>query len=182
MKPEKIYLLPGRGRALDEGLGAELLRRGFNVEGRALVDDFGKLFYPQQIDIIQADLVRINSPEAKLIAISFGAYLYLQAQIGLPAFRGKVLLLSPIVGKATHSQLGKIFIPPQSDRIKNCVKEGQFPLPKRFEIHLGSQDWQCPNDQMKEIASYLDIPLHIVEGAGHRLENEYVKKILEKWL
>ena len=42
-----IYYLPGRGGRLDAGLGQHLLERGYDVTGRATVDEFNRLSFAE---------------------------------------------------------------------------------------------------------------------------------------
>lgn len=94
-----IYCLPGRGGRLDGGLALSLQSRGFNVTGRETVGEFQRLRFSDQIQAIADDLqTSFWNQDALVVANSFGAYLFLHAQTLMPAFPGKALLLSPIVG------------------------------------------------------------------------------------
>ena len=92
MEPDKsIYYLPGRGGQINAGLGQALLARGFEVTGRATVDEFNHLPFQDQIETISQDLLKFFwSKDSKVIANSFGAYLFLHAQTLLDPFPGKV--------------------------------------------------------------------------------------------
>jgi len=99
--PGEIYYLPGMGGRLDLGLGEELIRRGYSLCGRETVGAFKKLNFKHQISAVKQDLMgQFWTPEARVIANSFGAYLFLHAQLELEPFPGRVLLLCPIVGGA----------------------------------------------------------------------------------
>ena len=109
-----IYCLPGRGGRLATGLGEGLSSRGFNVTGRETVGDFRSLAFQEQIDIVAEDLrTRFWQEDARVIANSFGAYLFLHAQAQMEPYVGKVLLLSPIVGDEYFSPS---WTPFQADR------------------------------------------------------------------
>jgi len=76
-----IYYLPGHGGRLDAGLGAELTSRGFDLTGRQTIGPFRNLTFSEQIDLVANDLRTLFWHEdAKVIANSFGAYLFLHAQ------------------------------------------------------------------------------------------------------
>ena len=97
--PREIYYLPGMGGRLDLGLDKELLRCGFSLRGRETAGVFKKLNFKDQINALKQDLLgQFSTPEAHVIANSFGAYLFLHAQLELKPFPGRVLLLCPIVG------------------------------------------------------------------------------------
>ena len=61
--------------------------------------DFRQLPPSHQVAVVASDLQEHFWHEgARVVAVSCGGYLFLQAQAELPPFPGKVLLLSPIVG------------------------------------------------------------------------------------
>ena len=103
-----IYYLPGMGGHLGSGLGQGLLGRGYDVTGRETTGEFRDLKFQSQIDAIAEDL-RANFwyEDSKVIANSFGAYLFLHAQAQLEPYIGKVILLSPIVGEFENEGIGR---------------------------------------------------------------------------
>lgn len=183
-KPETVYYLPGHGGLVSTGLGQALLDRGFDVTGRETVGEFKSLGFQRQVEIVANDLKEYFWKEdAKVIANSFGAYLFLHAQalINEP-YIGQVILLSPIVGEfANDDQLRPMnFIPPYAEKLLELASSGKFPVPLNCEIHVGSEDWQsCPN--ATAFAEMVHIDVHVVEGAGHMLPKEYVGDLLKKF-
>ena len=142
--PSEIYYLPGMGGRLDAGLGEDLLRRGFALSGRETIGAFKKLRFGEQVDAVKQDLVeRFWKPEARVIANSFGGYLFLHAQLGLRSFPGRVLLLSPVIGSTAQSETGMRFYPPRADVLKQTAQAGGFPKPHNIEVHVGEKDWQA---------------------------------------
>ncbi len=178
-----IYLLPGRGGRLNEGLGAELLGRGYQVVGRELHGEFQRLPFATQVDAVANDLQsRFWHEDARVIANSFGAYLFLQAQAQMHSFPGKVLLLSPIVGEAAFEEKMMFFVPPRAKFLKELIFSGRYPTPANCEIHVGEMDWQSNPPNVEAIGATLSIPVVVVPGAGHRLERDYVSTVLASWL
>ena len=184
MEPHKsIYYLPGRGGQLNAGLGQALLARGFEVTGRATVDEFNHLPFQDQIETISEDLLKFFwSKDSKVIANSFGAYLFLHAQTLLDPFPGKVLLLSPIVGEFSDDEKMMNFIPPRAGKLMELASSGLFPSPLNCQIHVGAEDWQSNPDSVKKLADLLKIKLSIVNDAGHKLPIRYVSFLLDDWL
>lgn len=175
----KIYLLPGRGGQLETGLGAELMARGFQVRGRELRGEFARLAFSEQIETVATDLYEYCLIEQSvLIANSFGAYLFLHAQRLLRPFAGRIVFLSPIVGEACDETTRMVFVPPRDGQIQNMLQDGTYPRPANGEIHVGSLDWQSSPKNVARIGEQLQWPVHIVEGAGHRLPSSYVGAIL----
>lgn len=180
---KSIYLLPGKGGRLDKGLGQELSARGYNVFGRELHGEFQKLPFGEQIGIVASDLKSAFWHEdAKVIANSFGAYLFLHAQTLLEPFVGRVLLLSPIVGEATNQEYMMFFVPPRAHRLQELARSGAYPAPARCEIHVGELDWQSVPEIVSDIGERLRMKVSIVPDAGHRLPSEYVGALLDAWL
>lgn len=178
-----IYYLPGHGGRLGTGLGEALLSRGYTVTGRETVDEFRTIPFSEQVAIIAEDLTSSHWHEdALVIANSFGAYLFLNAQALMKPFVGKVLLLSPIVGEfsTVDSKMG--FIPPHSGRLAELAQAGTYPIPLHWEIYVGEQDWQSNPANVTAFAGLLGLSVMVVPKAGHMLGKEYVGALLDRWL
>jgi hypothetical protein len=178
-----VYYLPGAGGRLAGGLGAALMARGCDLAGRETRDDFRRLLFEQQVQTIADDLqAHFWHDYAKVVAVSFGAYLFLHAQARLPAYPGQVLLLSPIVGGFSNDDLGMNFRPPHADRLQALAQSGQFTPPGRCHVHVGSLDWQSRPDDVQAFAALVGIKVTIAAGAGHTLGKDYVGPVLDAWL
>jgi alpha-beta hydrolase superfamily lysophospholipase len=165
------------------GMGQGLLSRGCEISGRELVGEFRKLDFQKQIDHITNDLR--NSfwhEDARVIANSFGAYLLLHAQTQMPAYVGRVILLSPIVGEFSNEETQMNFIPPRANKLLELAKAGNFPIPKQCEIHVGSEDWQSNPANVTALGALLSIKVSVVPNAGHMLPKEYVGGLLDRWI
>lgn len=178
-----IYYLPGNRGRLATGLGEELMRRGWSVAGRETVDDFRALRFGDQVAAVADDLKdHFWREDARVVAVSFGGYLFLHAQATLPAFPGRVLLLSPIVGEATDVSTGMSFVPPLAARLRQRADAGEFAAPSRCHIHVGSMDWQSNPEEVRALAQRTGIAVTVVDGAGHQLGKDYVGRVLDAWL
>jgi len=183
-KDEKksVYYITGMGGQLLTGLGQGLIDKGFNVEGRELIGDFKKLRFQAQLDIIADDLTnRFWHTDSCVIANSFGAYLFLNAQAQIKPYPGKVILLSPILGDFSNEETLTTFVPPFAGRILELAKGNKFPAPLNCEIHVGEFDWQSTPKSVANFADMLGIKTYIVPSAGHMLPKDYVKKLLDKF-
>ncbi len=178
-----IYYLPGYGGRLGTGLGAELLRRGFDVSGRETVGDFKDLTFSDQIAAVAEDLTtRYWTEGSRVIANSFGAYLFLNAQRLIDPYIGKVLLLSPIVGEFSNKETGASFVPPQSGKLFELAESGGYPVPHQCEIHVGEQDWQSIPSSVIRFSGPLGLDVAVVPEMGHMLDKGYVAALLDRWL
>ena len=171
------------GGRLETGLGQALLAKGFDVTGRELVDEFRQLLFNEQVDAVVNDLQsNFWDKDARVIANSFGAYLFLHAQAKLPPYPGKVILLSPIVGEFANQETEMNFIPPRSDELLELAKTGSYPAPLSCEIHVGAEDWQSNPTNVEFFGSLTGLKVSVVSEAGHMLTKEYVSMLLDKWL
>lgn len=178
-----VYYLPGASGRLETGLGEGITSRGFEVWGRATVGEFKKLSFQDQVDIIAGDLQGLLwHPQARVVANSYGGYLFLHAQLQMPSYIGRVLLLSPILGAFENEERGQYFVPPRAERIKNSVNKGTFSTPRNAEIHVGSEDWQSIPSEVTQFGRNTGIPVTVAEGLGHMLGADYVGKVLDHWL
>jgi alpha-beta hydrolase superfamily lysophospholipase len=135
------------------------------------------------VDIIAGDLRGpLWHPDARVVANSYGGYLFLHAQLQMPAYIGRVLLLSPILGAFENEERRQYFVPPRADRIKNAIKAGAFNAPKNIELHVGSEDWQSQPEEIKKFGFDLDLSVTVAPGLGHMMGRDYVAPVLDRWL
>ncbi len=183
LQVDTVYYLPGAGGQLATGLGQALRDRGFNVTGRETRGEFRSLGFEDQLQIIRKDLqLHFWHEQARVICNSYGAYLFLHAQSQMSSFPGRVLMLSPIVGEFTSDETRTTFSPPRPTRLKELAEAGQFPVPVRSEIHVGSEDWQSIPANVGVFGAMTGIPVTVVPDGGHNLPKSYVGSLLDRWL
>ena len=177
-----IYYLPGWAGSLSTGLGQALMARGFDVTGRETRGDFKDLSFTDQVETVKEDLLNhFWTEDSRVIANSFGAYLFLHAQASLEPYPGKVLLLSPIVGGFADDETGRFFSPPQEHKLLKLAEAGQFPVLSNCEVHTGSEDWQSHPDAVTKFFGLLDVDVVVAAGRGHSLGEGYLGKVLTEW-
>ena len=180
---KSVYYLTGMSGRLATGLGQGLLSRGFDIAGRELVGEFRKLDFQQQVDLVVSDLQsNFWQEDARVIANSLGAYLFLHAQAQMEPYIGKVILLSPIVGEFSNEETLMNFIPPRAEKLLQLATANSYPIPKNCQVHVGSEDWQSNPANVTTFGSMLGIDVTVVPNAGHMLPKEYVGALLDKWL
>ena len=174
-----VYYLPGWGGQLATGLGQALMSIGFDVTGRETRGDFKAIGFREQVKCVAKDLeTHFWSEEARVVANSFGCYLFLHAQSLLPPYPGRVVLLSPIVGSFDDDQKDMHFIPPQAERLFELIEAGLMPSPLKAEIHRGEDDWQSNPNAVRSLGQSLGIPVTVVPGVGHHLPHPYVDSLM----
>lgn len=177
------YYLPGHGGQVSTGLGEGLAERGWAAVGRETIGDFRRLPFQQQVDAVAQDLTeKFWHEDAHVVAVSFGAYLFLHAQAQLPPYIGDVLLLSPIVGQFSSDEMRLGFIPPRADKLKELAESNRYPPPLNCHIHVGSEDWQSNPTNVTAFAQRVGIQVTVVPNAGHQLGKQYVGSLLDQWL
>ena len=178
-----VYYLPGRGGKLTTGLGKGLLDRGFSVLGRETRDAFLKLTFQQQLDTIKMDLLeQFWHKDSKLVAVSYGCYLFLHTQLSSTAFPGKILLLSPVLYGAFSPTVGIGYISSTANKLRQAVEEHQFPSLKQAEIHVGLDDSVSNPEEITAFGEATSIPVTTISGKGHMLGEDYVGPLLDRWL
>jgi alpha-beta hydrolase superfamily lysophospholipase len=177
------YYLPGHGGQVSTGLGEALASRGWAAVGRETIGDFRRMPFQQQVDAVAQDLrEHFWREDGHVVAVSFGAYLFLHAQAQLPPYVGNVLLLSPIVGQFSSDEMGMGFIPPRAEKLKDLAASNQYPTPMNCHIHVGSEDWQSNPSNVTAFAKRVGLQVTVVPNAGHQLGKQYVGSLLDQWL
>ena len=110
------------------------------LEGREHVGAFRHLTFEEKITLIASDLQTHHWHKgALIIANSIGAYLFLHAQSMLPAFVGKVVLLSPIIGEAFDPATNRVYVPPRAGKLQQYI-EGVGSTPRSI-VKSMSANW-----------------------------------------
>jgi len=178
-----VYYLPGRGGALHTGLGKGLGMRRCMVWGREIRDEFARLDFDQQVELIAGDIERsLWHENDRIIANSYGGYLLLNALMRLPPYIGRILLLSPVIGAFSAESQKLTFVPPRAGAIQRQIELGAYPAPLNCHAHVGSEDWQSDPVAITRFGEQLAIPVTIVNGRGHMLGEDYVGGVLDEWL
>lgn len=178
-----VYYLPGRGGQITTGLGEGLRERGCLVVGRETLGAFRRLSFQEQITTVKNDLRdHFWNKDGRIVAVSYGAYLFLHAQAQMQPFPGKVLLLSPIIGQFSGDEVMIGFVPPMAKLLKQLAVDGSFNGPIDCQIHVGENDWQSNPPAVSEFGSRVGMDVHVVPESGHQLGARYVGVLLDHWL
>jgi pimeloyl-ACP methyl ester carboxylesterase len=185
MSAKEIYFLPGRRSKIDEGTGELILNLGVNVVGREILGDFEVYPIKKQLELICND-IKSNfwGKEHKIIGRSYGGYLAMHALMEfLPQkYPGKVLLLSPVLGRSDTKVLNYGSRPPRANKILEYAKAGYLEG-LDIEIYTGDKDGGCDYTLAEEIFSYIkSSKLHIVKGATHYFDEKLTINILKDFL
>ena len=184
MQDFPIYLIPGRGDAIDDNPGGIIRRMGYPFQRREITPAFESLRFPDQLKVIKTELASgFWRHDALLIGRSYGAYLLLHSLSEMQDFPGRLLLFSPVLGPARNRNGFYGSIPPRSGKLLRLAENNLFPLFQYLEIHTGTDDNGC-NPLLAErfVAPFKNARLCLVQGAGHHLDDAYVSDVLMNFL
>jgi pimeloyl-ACP methyl ester carboxylesterase len=184
IKPEMVFLVPGRWEGLDGVMGRIISSLGFAVKGRAITPEFLSLWFSEQLNMVEADLRSgFWDVHAALVGHSYGAYILLHALAAMPSFPGRVLLISPVLGPGVTESKNYCVMPPRADRLLETARKGEFPNPGYLEIHTGAMDRGCDPPMAQEFASCIgNVRLYIVPDVGHKLPEDYILGVMREFL
>jgi predicted alpha/beta hydrolase family esterase len=113
--------------------------------------------------VLRAELRMLGAGERIVIAHSLGCLLWLRhAAIALPEERvDRVLLVCPAGPGALPAQLAPFYAPaPDAAAVRASARAG-------VELVCTDADPWCPEGAAAYYGRALDVPVHVVEGAGH---------------
>ena len=174
-----LRYITGRGGSGVGGLSAYL---------KTLDDDYDVLpidarFLQQDIQG-QIDTVRefIQLEKANVVANSLGAYLLLLALIDQPPSNIRVLLLSPVLGRAISEERMLFSRPPREKTLHRAITEHRLGMPSHLEIVTGAEDEICDPALARQVGEQLGISISILPNEGHMLEPSSVERALQRFL
>ena len=174
-----IRYITGRGGSGIGGLSAHLA---------TLDDDYDVLpidpeFLLQDIQG-QVDSTRefINLESGNVIANSYGAYLLLLALVDQPHLSVRVLLLSPVLGRAISEERMLFSRPPREKKLHQAIAEQRLGMPDHLEIVTGGKDEICDPALARQVGTKMGINVSILPNEGHMLESASVERALQRFL
>jgi pimeloyl-ACP methyl ester carboxylesterase len=183
MSTRSVYFIPGRAEAFGDTLGRSITELGCALDGRRIDACFARAAFADQLGVIRSDVATRWHDESVLIGRSYGAYLLLHVLADLPPFPGRILLCSPILGPAVAADGKYGSRPPRAARLLALAAHGGFPPPRHLEIHTGANDNGCdPRLAARFTSSVAGATLDVVGSAGHALPEEYLKRVLRRFL
>ena len=132
-----------------------------------------------QIDTIRAT---IQLDTANVVANSYGAYLLLLALIDRPPLNIRVLLLSPVLGRAISEERMLLSRPPREATLHKAIAEQRLGMPNHLEIVTGEEDEICDPVLARQMGEQMGIPVSILPNQGHMLEPSSVEGAVQRFL
>ena len=161
---------------------------GLSAHLKTLDDDYDVLaidaeFLQQDIQG-QIDTVRefVQQDTANVVANSYGAYLLLLALIDQPPLNIRVLLLSPVLGRAISEERMLFSRPPRENTLHKAIAEQRLGMPDHLEIVTGQEDEICDPVLAWRVSEQLGIKVSILSNEGHMLSADKVSHAMGKFV
>lgn len=181
MQVPHIFYISGRGGDIHTGLGEYLKKLSKNFDGLSLTDSFLNTPFSEQVSELRTAITAATEKQARIVANSYGAYLFLHALINLPKIESRVLLLSPVLGACMTES--RYIRPPGVKTLYQALQDNLIPVPEHIELHTGEDDKTCAPVMACEFNEL--IPLHklkIIPHQGHMIDKPVVRRIVKDFL
>ena len=175
----RLRYITGRGGSATEGLSAYLKQQADDFAALANDSELHKLSLDEQLSVVTA----FSSEATHLIANSYGAYLWLLTRIDAAPTDTRVLLLSPVMGRAVDPEKMLSSRPPRLRGLKSAISGGRVNLPTRVSVRTGQDDPVCDYQTAIMQCERLGVSdLEILQGESHNLTHTLTAQIAQNFL
>ena len=174
-----LRYITGRGGSGTGGLSAYLKTLDDNYAVLPIDAGFLQHDIQGQIDTVRKFIQRDT---ANVVANSYGAYLLLLALIDQPPSNIRVLLLSPVLGRAISEERMLFSRPPREKSLHKAIAEQRLGMPSHLEIVTGAEDDICDPALARLVGQQLGISVSILPNEGHMLNATKVAAAVNRFL
>ena len=175
----KLRYITGRGGSTNQGLSLYLSMLVEDYQALANDAELHRLSVDEQINTVTG----FCKPATHLIANSYGAYLWLLSRINAAPSNTRVLLLSPVMGRAVDPQKMLSSRPPRLRGLEIAISDGRLVLPQHVRVLTGRDDDVCTYQTALARCAKLGVEdLSIIEGEGHNMSHTLVSKTVAEFL
>ena len=175
----KLRYITGRMGSAQGGLSAYLATLSDDYSALAIDQNFIAQSFEEQV---AATRHFCAVDDAHIIANSYGAYLLLQALIDQPPLPAKVLLLSPVLGRAMDPDRMLFSRPPRERTLHQAIEKKHLGMPRNLRIVTGKEDEICDWNLATHFAASLGAHVSILEGEGHMITSSLVAAAVRRLL
>jgi predicted esterase len=177
----RLYLT-GRGGELDKGLGRHLADRSPAFDGIAFNQRMLQRPFTEQVARTRNLLQKHWDRRTELIANSYGCYILLHALTDQGIFPGKILMLSPLLGRTELRAQGFSSRPPMLKALNRAFEQKRIAKPAYLNITAGNQDPICEQAELEWAAKTLSADrLELLEGEGHLIAHSTMERVLDRF-
>lgn len=175
----KLRYITGRGGSASQGLSLYLSTLVDDYQALANDADLHKRSVDEQVNVV----AKFCEPATHLIANSYGAYLWLLSRIDAAPSDTRILLLSPVMGRAMDPQQMLSSRPPRLRSLESAITDGRLVLPQQVRIVTGRDDDVCTYQTTIAQCRTIGIQdLSIIEDEGHNISHDLVSKTIAGFL
>ena len=174
-----LRYITGRGGSAQGGLSAYLATLSDDFSALAIDPHFLAQSFEEQV-VATRHFCAIDN--AHIIANSYGAYLLLQSLIDQPPIPAKVLLLSPVLGRAMDPERMLFSRPPREKTLHMAIENRRIGIPAELNIVTGNEDEICDHKLATHFAELLGARVSILEGEGHMIDPNLVSQTVNRFL
>ena len=174
-----LRYITGRGGSGKGGLSAYLATLSDDYDVLPIDPDFLAQDIQAQVDTVRAFT---QLEDANLIANSYGAYLLLLTLIDQPPLNIRVLLLSPVLGRAISEERMLFSRPPREATLHRAIEQERIGLPQHLEIVTGESDEICDPALATWVGERLEIKVSLLAGESHMINPRKVEEAVSRFL
>ena len=150
-----------------------------DYQGLANDSALHRLSVDEQISVV----AEFSEAATHLIANSYGAYLWLLSRIDAAPSDTRVLLLSPVLGRAVDPEKMLASRPPRLKGLESAIAESRLVLPGEMRVVTGRDDDVCTYQTAIAQCRKIGIEdLSIIENEGHNMSHALVSKTITDFL
>ena len=175
----KLRYITGRGGSATHGLSSYLSTLVDDYKGLANDSVLHRLSVDEQIRVV----AEFSEAATHLIANSFGAYLWLLSRIDAAPSDTRVLLLSPVLGRAVDPEKMLLSRPPRLRALESAIAEGRVILPSNISVRTGREDPVCDFQVAIAQCERLGVrDLMVLAGEEHNIDHHVTAHIVDESL
>lgn len=175
----KLRYVTGRGGSASEGLSRYLGTQVTDFAALPVDASLLRLSIDEQITLVN----EFCSTATHLVVNSYGAYLWLLSRIDATPTTTKVLMLSPVMGRAVDTEKMMASRPPRMKGFESAIAEGRVKLPDNVSAYTGKEDPVCDFKTAINQCERLGITdLHVLENETHNLSHGVVATLVGDFL
>ena len=175
----KLRYVTGRGGSASDGLSRYLGTQVKDFVALPVDASILTLSIDEQITLVN----EFCSTATHLVVNSYGAYLWLLSRIDSTPTNSKVLMLSPVMGRAVDTEKMMASRPPRMKGFESAIAEGRLNLPDNVSVYTGKNDPVCDFKTAIKQCERLGITdLHILASETHNLSHGVVATLVSHFL
>ena len=175
----KLRYITGRGGSAQGGLSAYLATLSNDYSALAIDPEFLAQSFEEQV---AATREFCGVENGYVIANSYGAYLLLQSLIDQSPMFARVLLLSPVLGRAMDPDRMLLSRPPRERTLREAIEAQRLGLPFSLRIVTGREDEICDWKLAINFADALGINISVLDDEGHMISPAAVSAAVREFI